>query len=123
MQCSIPSTTEFNKITQTFRSRKKLVGSVSVARVRPRTSKGITAFTPTGGAGPRSFGQGLTLQALLAEGISTYLNSAELSNTLPRVTCAHPFTVRAALGIGSRERSPNQVFCQRDTLTSGEPRL
>jgi hypothetical protein len=43
LQCSIPSTTEFNKITQTFRTRNELVGSVSVARVRPRTSKGITA--------------------------------------------------------------------------------
>jgi hypothetical protein len=32
----IPSTTEFNKITQTFRKRNELVGSVSVARVRSR---------------------------------------------------------------------------------------
>ena len=45
MQCSIPSTTEFNKITQAFRTRYGLVGSVSVARVRPRTSKGITAVS------------------------------------------------------------------------------
>ena len=38
MQCSIPSTTEFNKITQTFRPRCELAGSVSVARVQPGES-------------------------------------------------------------------------------------
>ena len=39
----LPSTTNFQKITQPFRARKiKLVEFVSVARVRPRTSKGIT---------------------------------------------------------------------------------
>jgi hypothetical protein len=32
----VPSTTEFNKITQTFWTRNELVGFVSVARVRPR---------------------------------------------------------------------------------------
>jgi hypothetical protein len=43
LQCSIPSTTGFHKITQASRPRDELVGPVSVARVRPRTSKGITA--------------------------------------------------------------------------------
>ncbi len=38
-----PSTTEFHKITHDLPAKeKKLAGSVSVARVRPRTSKGIT---------------------------------------------------------------------------------
>ena len=49
MQCSIPSTIKFNKIAQTFRPRTiqriKLADFISVARVRPRTSKGITAVT------------------------------------------------------------------------------
>ncbi|RPB18373.1 hypothetical protein L211DRAFT_875636, partial [Terfezia boudieri ATCC MYA-4762] len=42
LQCSIPSTTEFNKITQAFRTRYRLVGSGNITHVRPRTSKGIT---------------------------------------------------------------------------------
>ena len=49
MQCSIPSTIKFNKIAQAFRPRTilriKLADFISVARVRPRTSKGITAVT------------------------------------------------------------------------------
>ena len=32
----------FQKITQLYRARLKLVERISVARVRPRTSKGIT---------------------------------------------------------------------------------
>ena len=32
----------FQKITQTCQSRSKLVERISVARVQPRTSKGIT---------------------------------------------------------------------------------
>ena len=32
----------FKKITQPFRARSKLVERISVARVQPRTSKGIT---------------------------------------------------------------------------------
>ncbi len=32
----------FNKFTQTFRYRIELVAFISVARVRPRTSKGTT---------------------------------------------------------------------------------
>ena len=50
MQCSIPSTIKFNKIAQAFRPRTiqriKLADFISVARVRPRTSKGITAVNP-----------------------------------------------------------------------------
>lgn len=41
LQCSIPRTTEINKITQLFWSRV-LAGSICVVRVRSRTSKGIT---------------------------------------------------------------------------------
>ena len=33
---------DFDKFTRAFRSRVELVASISVARVRPRTSKGIT---------------------------------------------------------------------------------
>ena len=33
---------KFHKITQTFRSRNELADFISVTRVRPRTSKGIT---------------------------------------------------------------------------------
>ena len=33
---------KFHKITRTFRHRLVLVEFISVARVRPRTSKGIT---------------------------------------------------------------------------------
>ena len=32
----------FKKITQPYRARTKLVERISVARVQPRTSKGIT---------------------------------------------------------------------------------
>ena len=32
----------FKKITQSYRTRTKLVEHISVARVQPRTSKGIT---------------------------------------------------------------------------------
>ena len=33
---------KFQKITHTFRVKEKLVDFISVARVQPRTSKGIT---------------------------------------------------------------------------------
>ena len=32
----------FKQITQPFQARKKLIEHISVARVQPRTSKGIT---------------------------------------------------------------------------------
>ena len=32
----------FNKITKPFQARSKLIEYISVARVQPRTSKGIT---------------------------------------------------------------------------------
>jgi hypothetical protein len=59
LQCSIPSTIKFNKIAQAFRPRTiqriKLADFISVARVRPRTSKGITAVTHVHGR-RRGFG-------------------------------------------------------------------
>ena len=74
MQCSIPSTTEFNKITQTFRPRYVLAGSVSVARVQPRTSKGITAFHNQHlGCPPRVWPVGPHTGGPVSWGISTYL--------------------------------------------------
>ena len=42
LQLSIPSTTGVQRITRTFRPRERHADPVSVARVRPRTSKGIT---------------------------------------------------------------------------------
>ena len=42
LQFPIPSTTGVQRVTQTFRPRRKHADPVSVARVRPRTSKGIT---------------------------------------------------------------------------------
>ena len=42
LQLSIPSTAGVQRITQTFRPREIHAGPASVARVRPRTSKGIT---------------------------------------------------------------------------------
>ena len=41
LQAPIPSTKEFQRVTRSFRTGKH-VDSFSVARVRPRTSKGIT---------------------------------------------------------------------------------
>ena len=43
---------EFDKITQTYRPRMLLVASISVARVQPRTSKGITAVNVIGSRRP-----------------------------------------------------------------------
>ena len=69
-----------------------LAGPVSVARVRPRTSKGITAFvrsetlpTPASNAGPsvpRHIGS--YYGSMVTHGISTYLKP-------PRSVVAHPF--------------------------------
>ena len=42
LQAPIPSTKEVQRVTQTCRTGERHVGSFSVARVRPRTSKGIT---------------------------------------------------------------------------------
>jgi len=41
-QAPIPSTKEVQRVTRTFRPREIHADSFSVARVRPRTSKGIT---------------------------------------------------------------------------------
>ena len=41
-QRTIPSTTDFGKIPRDLSVKETLVESVSVARVQPRTSKGIT---------------------------------------------------------------------------------
>ena len=42
LQAPIPVTTVIHQVTQPYRARKILVDTVIVARVRPRTSKGIT---------------------------------------------------------------------------------
>ena len=42
LQAPIPDMTVFSKISRTFQHRMVLIDTVSVARVRPRTSKGIT---------------------------------------------------------------------------------
>ena len=42
LQAAIPSTEEVQLVTRSSRTRTKHVDSFSVARVRPRTSKGIT---------------------------------------------------------------------------------
>ena len=42
LQAPIPSTKEVQRVTRSCRTRSRHVDSFSVARVRPRTSKGIT---------------------------------------------------------------------------------
>ena len=42
LQAPIPSTKEVQRVTRSFRTRSRHDDSFSVARVRPRTSKGIT---------------------------------------------------------------------------------
>ena len=42
LQAAIPSTKEVQRVTRSCRTRSRHVDSFSVARVRPRTSKGIT---------------------------------------------------------------------------------
>jgi hypothetical protein len=108
LQCSIPSTTEFNKITQAFRPRKRtrwlcqcsaLETKVSYGTgrrilrkwkltVQPRTSKGITASRyrphPLKVCGPLTLRlSGLIVRAWFPKGLARTLSRHSVT--------AHPF--------------------------------
>ena len=90
-----PARQSLTRLPNSFEQGKELVGSVSVARVRPRTSKGITAISTSRlemiPAAPWCLDlSGLITRAWLSQGISTYLKPTfkQSAHPFPRVATA-----------------------------------
>ncbi len=87
LQAPIPDMTIIHKISQTSRLRKTLIDIVSVAHVRPRTSKGITDllllnFVPLNVANPSK----KSVHAIITWWLFSRLESRSLSELTRQIT-------------------------------------
>jgi hypothetical protein len=122
LQCSIPSTIKFNKIAQAFRPRTiqriKLADFISVARVRPRTSKGITAATHVHRTPTELWRFGPIPRRLVPQGTSTYLKLGSNPQPTPLRALRRPLVMGLATGSAPPRRmrlSLYQVVLRKQT--------